>query len=79
MTEIRMSVGDQVGSDDEAHLESILDSIRPNEKLILTMNRADAHEADELINILENRGFIIQPKGGHEDEYYLHCWKKEEK
>ncbi|AZR73824.1 hypothetical protein BBF96_10760 [Anoxybacter fermentans] len=74
-----MDVGDNIDLNDEKRLEDILASIGPDEKLILLMNRADAHEADDLIRILEEKGFIIQPKGGHEDDYYLHCWRRNKK
>lgn len=73
-----MDIGDHVDFNDEQRLEELLDSIQPGEKLILTMNRADAHEADELIYLLESRGFSVQPKGGHNDEYYLQCWRRDE-
>ena len=49
-----------------------------DEKLILTMNRTDANETNELIRILELKGFVVQPKGGHQDEYYLYCWRKKD-
>ncbi|MCK4261326.1 MAG: hypothetical protein KAX49_20310 [Halanaerobiales bacterium] len=44
--------------------------------MILTLNRADAQDADDLIRYLQEKGFEVQPKGGHEDDYYLHCWRK---
>lgn len=71
-----MRVGDHIDLNDELRLEDILSALGPNEKLILTLNRADAHESAELIRLLEERGFIVQPKGGDEDDYYLHCWRK---
>lgn len=73
-----MSVGDSIDFNDELRLEEILSTLGSNEKLILTLNRADAHESDELIRLLEEKGFVVQPKGGHEDDYYLHCWRKPE-
>lgn len=60
-------------------MEQILAGLGPNEKVIFTMNRADAHEADELIDYLHKKGFAVQPKGGHGDDYYLHCWREEAK
>lgn len=68
-------MGENIDIDDERRLEDILEELGPEEKLILTMNRADADESDDLIQLLEEKGFIVEPKGGHGDDYYLHCWK----
>ena len=58
-------------------LDDILSSLGSDEKIIFTMNRADAHESDELIAYLQEKGFAVQAKGGHGDDYFLHVWREE--
>lgn len=78
MRETYVDMGDRIDTKDEQRLEDLLATLQPDEKLILTMERTDAHETEGLILMLEEKGFTVEAKGGHGDDYYLHCWRRPE-
>ncbi len=49
---------------------SALPNVGKSDQLVIVMEAADAHQADQVIEILEAHGFDYQPKGSHDGRDY---------
>lgn len=71
MRNIVLDFRPRVGPHDADRLESLLHAVEADEQVTLVFDRADSHEIDDLLGVLHAQDFDFQPKGGHEDEYYI--------
>lgn len=76
MRNVTLDFRPAIEPDDVRYLLAVLPGIRENEHLTIVVDRADAHETDELVRILEEHGFDYQPRGGHEHEYSIIARRK---
>lgn len=79
MTPLRSIVLDfrpTLGPHDADRLESLLRTVEGDEEVTLVFQRSDSHEIDPLLSILHAQDFDFQPKGGHDDEYYILARKR---
>lgn len=53
-----------------ARLQSALNGLGEDDKLNIVMEAADAHQADQVTEILEAAGFDYQPRGSHDGRLY---------
>lgn len=53
------------------HLRSRVAQLGEDDRLLLVFERQDAHQLEPVTRILDEAGLGWQPKGGHEDNYYL--------
>ncbi|MDK2918207.1 MAG: hypothetical protein PWQ37_940 [Candidatus Petromonas sp.] len=60
----------ELETDGNARLMDIIKSVGKDEELIITMEGNDAEKSKHILKILENNGFEVLPKGGHEDNQY---------
>lgn len=54
-----------------AHLESVAVRLRPDETLTIVVDRADAHETDEVFELLDAYGFDYQPRSWYDGSYHI--------
>lgn len=61
-----------LAGDERAHrLKQAIDQAGPVDTLNIRVEMVNAHETDELFEVLEENGFDVQPKGGHESTYNI--------
>jgi len=61
-----------------AKLQQLVNDMEVGQHLSITLERTDAHQADEILNILRDNNYNCQTKGGHHDEFYIRAKKEEE-
>ncbi|KJS13019.1 MAG: hypothetical protein JL56_10840 [Desulfotomaculum sp. BICA1-6] len=52
------------------HVRNTLEQLYPGDEITITVEAADAHQADPIISILDTNGFDYQSKGGHDGRSY---------
>lgn len=53
-----------------ARVKSTLPQIEKNDHLTITLEAADAHQADRIMEVLGAYGFEYQPRGSHDGRDY---------
>jgi len=71
MASIRMTLGAGIDRQDLIQLQNNLKDVGPEDEIIVTMQAADAHQADIITAELERQGFDYQPHGGDGRDFYL--------
>lgn len=58
------------------HVRSTLAKMKPGEEISITIEAADAHQADPIISLLDRSGFDYQSKGSHNGrDYHINARK----
>jgi len=52
------------------HVHTTLAQLNPGDEITITVEAADAHQADPIISLLDTKGFDYQSKGGHDGRSY---------
>lgn len=60
-----------IDADKLRELEAALDSMGPEDRLTLILEREDSHETEPVVRVLHERGLGWQPKGGHRELYMI--------
>ncbi|WP_258360094.1 hypothetical protein [Moorella sulfitireducens (nom. illeg.)] len=63
MPDISLRMGTAITSSDLARVRDVLPRLNPGDHLTITMEAADAHQADLLIKLLEEHGLDYQSRG----------------
>lgn len=63
------------GVDPMIKLRQTLNQIKPGGHLTIVIERTDAHEADEVFELLDEFGFDYQPKGDEDNRYLIKAKK----
>jgi len=58
-----------------ARLKKVTADMEVGQEISIILERTDAHQADQIIDILKENSFRHQTKGGHEDEFYIKAKK----
>lgn len=61
----------EIDPDNVEHLRSVLAHLNEEDALTVTLESADAHQADAVFRLLEEDGWDYQPKGGDDGVYYI--------
>ena len=52
------------------HVRNTLTRLNPGDEITITVEAADAHQADPILSLLDRNGFDYQSKGGHDGRSY---------
>jgi len=63
MSDVNIDLRKAAGHDKASRLLKIIPQIGPVDVLNITVDRLDAHETDEILEVLNENGFDYQPKG----------------
>lgn len=55
------------------HVRNTLAQLNPGDEITITVESADAHQADPIISLLDTNGFDYQSKGGHDHSYHINA------
>ncbi|MDA8236023.1 MAG: hypothetical protein M0Z31_14755 [Clostridia bacterium] len=66
MSDVFVDLRKAAGQDRASRLMQIIPQIGSVDILNITVERLDAHETDEILEVLVENGFEYQPKGGEE-------------
>ncbi|MDI3547930.1 MAG: hypothetical protein PWR10_1582 [Halanaerobiales bacterium] len=56
-------------------LKRVVADMEAGQHLSITLERTDAHQADEILEILKENNYNYQTKGGHQAEFYIKAKK----
>ncbi|WDC85501.1 hypothetical protein PL321_09600 [Caloramator sp. mosi_1] len=70
MSDYRINFGSIIDQLDQRKLLDVIDIIGKNDELVITIDAADATQTESINRVLENNGFEITVKGGHDDNKY---------
>lgn len=76
MTDIFFDLGAEITDLDIKNLRKKLKTLGSQDEIIISMEAADTHQADEIIEELQQQGFDYQSHGGHGKGFYLIARKK---
>lgn len=66
----------RIDADKLRHVEAILQSLGPDDRLTLILEREDSHETEPIVRMLHERGVGWQPKGGHGELFMIHVGQR---
>ncbi|HWJ02137.1 MAG TPA: hypothetical protein VNU93_00575 [Verrucomicrobiae bacterium] len=75
MSYIQYHFRPEISVDNHRRLEQMLSDVVSGDKVDITVENADAHQTDLLMNTLHQHGFDYQPKGGHGTSYHILAWR----
>lgn len=70
MGDITLHLGPVIDREAFERVKSILPRIGKDEHLTITMESADAHQADNIFGLLDESGFTYQTRGSHDGNTY---------
>lgn len=70
MPDISLSMGTAINSQDLARVQGALPRLNPGDHLTITMEAADAHQADLLLKLLADHGLNYQTRGDSDGRTY---------
>ncbi|WP_406677746.1 hypothetical protein [Moorella sp. ACPs] len=70
MPDISLRMGTAITGSDLARVRDVLPELNPGDHLTITMEAADAHQADLLIKLLEDYGLDYQGRGDSDGRTY---------
>ncbi|MDI6906199.1 MAG: hypothetical protein QMC81_01755 [Thermoanaerobacterales bacterium] len=77
MRTIHFDLGPEVEARDFVRLARALPLVEPEDRLEITMEAADVHQAGRVFTMLRENGFDFQPKGSHEGLLYkVSAWRR---
>lgn len=70
MPDIYLRMGAAITSNDLTRVRDVLPRLNPGDHLAITMEAADAHQADLLLKLLEDHGLDYQSRGDSDGRTY---------
>ncbi|MBO8128862.1 MAG: hypothetical protein H0Z39_06650 [Peptococcaceae bacterium] len=70
MASLVVDMGPAISANSIDKLKETINKVGPNDQLVVSMEAADAHEADAVLEILRKKGFNYQAKGSHDGRTY---------
>lgn len=70
MSDYRINFGSIIDQLDQRKLLDVIDIVGTNDELVITIDAKDATQTENIYRVLENNGFEITVKGGHDDNKY---------
>ncbi|BCV20235.1 hypothetical protein [Moorella sp. Hama-1] len=70
MPDISLRIGPAITHEDLARVKDTLPRLHPGDQLTITMEAADAHQADMLLELLDNHGLDYQSRGDSDGKTY---------
>ncbi len=70
MADITIHMEPVISERGRAQLQSTLHNLGEDDQINIVMEAADAHQADQITNILKDAGFDYQPRGSHDGRLY---------
>lgn len=78
MDKITFNLEPEIDQEAVNRLRTAINGLRPGAEVTITIESADAHEADPVIALLTQSGFDYQVKGGHDGQtYHISARKKQ--
>ncbi|OIQ53874.1 hypothetical protein [Neomoorella thermoacetica] len=71
MPDISLRMGNAITHKDLARVKDTLPHLNPGDHLTITMEAADAHQADMLLEILKDHGLDFQSRGDSDGRTYF--------
>ncbi|WP_003543562.1 hypothetical protein [Desulfotomaculum nigrificans] len=71
MTDISISLDRVTSGDALQKVDQAIAQIGPEDELTISMEAADAHDADQILALLSRNNFDYQPRGSHNGKKYL--------
>jgi len=75
LADIYLELRPAIRSDQIRQLRDTIPEIGSEDRLVIRVERSDAHQTDAVFDLLDESGFDYQPKGGEED-YNIIAWRK---
>jgi len=76
MSYIQFNFRPEVTQEHHRKLEKMLSDVGVDDKVDIVVENADAHQTDQLMNVLHQHGFDYQPQGGHGTSYHILAWRR---
>lgn len=76
MADIAIHLERAFGEDALRGVENAIAQLSPEDELTIRMAAVDAHEADDVVDVLERNHLDYQPKGSHDGDEYIITAKK---
>ncbi len=57
-------------------LKKVIGDMETGQHLSIKIERQDAHQADQILDILRENNYNCQTKGGHGEEFYIQAKKE---
>ncbi|MCX7695332.1 MAG: hypothetical protein N2Z71_06475 [Caloramator sp.] len=70
MSDYRINFGSIIDQLDQRKLLDVIDIVGKNDELVITIDAKDATQTENINRVLENNGFDVTVKGGHDDNKY---------
>ncbi|EYE88928.1 hypothetical protein Q428_05330 [Fervidicella metallireducens AeB] len=70
MSDYRINFGDKIGPSDTNKLLDLLNVVDKDDEIIITVEASDAHQTNNVINLLERNKFNVHTKGTHDGKTY---------
>lgn len=70
MNDVTINLGPIINRKEVNKVKSILDKTKEGDRVVISMEAADAHQADAISELLKLNGFDYQPKGSHDGNRY---------
>lgn len=70
MNKARITLKPEIDEQAISRVRTALNEISSGDEITITIESADAHQADPIIALLEENGFDYQPKGSHDGKSY---------
>jgi len=70
MNDITINIGPVINRSAVNRVKSILSKTKEGDRVVISMEAADAHQADAISELLKANGFDYQPKGSHDGNRY---------
>ncbi|WP_027338850.1 hypothetical protein [Halonatronum saccharophilum] len=78
MGKICLDFRPEISSSEMMKLKRLVDDMESGQELSITLERYDAHQADQILDLLRENSYKCYTKGGHHKEFYINAKKEEE-
>jgi hypothetical protein len=71
MSEYRLDITGNINLSDYSNIHDYMNLVDPEDKFTINLEAVDAQHIELICSMLEDKGFSISTKGGHENGTYL--------
>lgn len=77
LEKISINLEPEIDRDSVNRLQEAMSELDPGGEIRITLENADAHQADSILGLLDENGFDYQSKGSHDGKtYYINAKRK---
>lgn len=70
MAKLSVTLQPQIDMNAVDHVRDSINKLGSGDEIEITIDSADAHQADPIFDVLDRSGFCYQSKGSHDGKYY---------